>query len=605
MERNRASSPQDNISDGSKTSGQLLSQSKSSSTKIYREGSVLTSPQQGVNALTRHPNFSESQSTASAQPSAPKRSRFAPQLIETARRSRKSGDTVPALLPTDKTDLSPGDKLHLPRHLRLTRPSLLPSAPVNTPVTSSEGVPRASESRFSSTTLSRKAPRRRSFQVPDLAPIQSQPDSEESNDSNCPSLSTSPSATSDHTELYKHASRLRESCDDRFSGYLLALAARAAEKQLKEQAMAAYPNENAHEPVDHFAIDRDSDASDEEEGIGLLPPDSDGEGGAARQDSAVGWDMSEMRRQQGKLEEQQRQYKVTEQMGQRQSKSPPQDAAMVPEGHPQTSDIGGTPRHHDGRPKALELQQMRSAASPPMLGQDLRFPKFQSPQQTRFEADQYPSSHKSSVCETNHDHNGLWTPTDSQSRRGSAGGLWHGFCAAPGSGSSHVSKLLQTGLMTPQVERDDPFAKLSLEEKDRSSLPAGILSQSGLDRVFSLERTIEAEFHDGFVTQIYNYLSLGYPSLARKFDDELSKISKVPLDDLRRDDERKNTKGYVGAPEGSGSNVADVQNGQCGRWKALRLYIHEWAKQQPSMVERDAGANNDWGVRARRGSWAI
>jgi hypothetical protein len=39
------------------------------------------------------------------------------------------------------------------------------------------------------------------------------------------------------------------------------------------------------------------------------------------------------------------------------------------------------------------------------------------------------------------------------------------------------------------------------------------------------------------------------------------------------------------------------------RWRALRLYIREWARQHP-----DLGENSNplaWGVRARRGSWAI
>ena len=43
------------------------------------------------------------------------------------------------------------------------------------------------------------------------------------------------------------------------------------------------------------------------------------------------------------------------------------------------------------------------------------------------------------------------------------------------------------------------------------------------------------------------------------------------------------------------------------RWRALKLYIREWARQHPSF---DDGFGEDenplaWGVRARRGSWAI
>jgi hypothetical protein len=70
--------------------------------------------------------------------------------------------------------------------------------------------------------------------------------------------------------------RTRESCDDRFSGYLLALAAKAAEKQLREQALAAFPNESMHEIVEHFYDREVEGASDEDsiEGIGLLVEDT-------------------------------------------------------------------------------------------------------------------------------------------------------------------------------------------------------------------------------------------------------------------------------------------------------------------------------------------
>ncbi|KAL8863844.1 MAG: hypothetical protein Q9198_010291, partial [Flavoplaca austrocitrina] len=63
--------------------------------------------------------------------------------------------------------------------------------------------------------------------------------------------------------------------------------------------------------------------------------------------------------------------------------------------------------------------------------------------------------------------------------------------------------------------------------------------------------------------------------------------------------------GYVGAPEGTGCDLRGVQEGQCERWTALRLYIFEWAKQQPQMGIRDGAANEDWGARARKGSWAL
>lgn len=613
---NRPSHSANTTTDGPTPRRRFVPELEETSTKSSRKGANLPSSPAVANAAPKHqPDASSSDSSKSTIVTAPRPNKFKPQLIETTRRSRKSGDTVPALRPADKTDLSPGDNTLLPRHLRPTRPSLLPVPPDNTPVASVEQVPQVPESRFSSSTLSRKAPRRHSFRVPDLDPIRSQPDSEVSSESTYPSLSTSPSAASDQAELYKHATRVRESCDDRFSGYLLALAAKAAEKQLREQALAAYPNEHLHEPVQHFAIDRDSDTSDGEEGVGLLSHEFPRDARPAGRESAAGWDMLEMRHHQEKLGEQQRNYKVTEQiqLDRRKSiRSLLNDPDNITRDSHRVLNItgGGHSNLNDAKQKDAETEHMRHAASPPMLGGDLQFPKCLSPQQTKFEVDQYPSSRKSSGATTPHGHSGLWTPTGVSSRQGSAGGLWHGVCATSGKSSPSVSKLLQTGLMTPQVEKENPFTQLNLGNRE-CPLPQTPLNSSGdlkleeLEGKLSLEERIEAEFNDGFVTQIYNYLSIGYPSVARKYDHELSKISKCPLADLRRDDQRKNTKGYVGAPEGNGSGVADVQGGHCTRWMALRLYIREWARQQPLMIGRDVGANDDWGVRARRGSWAI
>jgi hypothetical protein len=124
----------------------------------------------------------------------------------------------------------------------------------------------------------------------------------------------------------------------------------------------------------------------------------------------------------------------------------------------------------------------------------------------------------------------------------------------------------------------------------------------GVEETFSLETALEKEFSDDFVTQVFNYLSLGYPSMARKFDEELSKISGMSTQELCKDDKHVNTKGYVGLEEGRGQE----QGGACEirRWKALKLYIFEWGKQHPGMSAGHFGPDA-WGVRARRGSWAI
>lgn len=545
------------------------------------------------------------------RPPAPPIRRFAPQLIETAKRSRRSKDPGPALLLTDRTEVSPGDKTYLPRHLRQTGPGTRP--PLNTPAVSASQVPQAPESRVSSLELGRRAPRRTSLRVPDLASIPSQPESEESNDSNCPSLSTSPSAESDETEPYKHASRVRESCDDRFSGYLLALAARVAEKQLREQAMAAFPNSTFHEQVDHFAVNRESDGSDDEEmGLGRLPREADNDTGRLRRESAAGWDLVEMRRHQQKLAQRHGELKRTEQpdLGRLDpSNGPFGDAAQEAEQLQHAMDAPGGPKHIIGgwQKDVYGLKCMRNAASPPMLGDDLRFPKCQSPRQTRLDVDQYPGKRRAPGVATPHQHSGLWTPGGGNSRQGSAGGLWMGLFTHEATSSLAPPKLVQNGLLTPAPERENPFESIAVGGESALPLsPPDSQEGSGMahiDFVLSHEQGIADEFDDAFVTQVYNYLSLGYPTMARKYDEELSKISRIPLDELRHDDHRKNTKGYVGAPEGNGVALDQVRNGQCGRWKALRLYVREWARQQPNMAERDEGA--DWGNRARRGSWAI
>jgi hypothetical protein len=103
---------------------------------------------------------------------------------------------------------------------------------------------------------------------------------------------------------------------------------------------------------------------------------------------------------------------------------------------------------------------------------------------------------------------------------------------------------------------------------------------------------------------VYNYLSLGYPSVARKFDVELSRISGVPLHELSRDDGAARAKGFVGLEEGVGITMQDAAEGKCARWNALRIYIRVWVKQHPDLSAGMLGPDA-WGFRARRGSWGI
>ena len=499
------------------------------------------------------------------------------------------------------------------------RPSPLPIPPVNSPITSSDHIPQVHESIFSSSNLAKKQERRHSFRVPNLPAIKSQTESEESNDSSVPSRSPSPSADSDETQTNRQKKKRkkrgairRESQDDQYAGYLLSLAAKAAEKQLREQAMAAYPNENLHEHPDHYAIDRDSEDSDLDVGVGNLGLGGRGDGdgrklaGRRQRDSGAGWDMVEMRKHQDKLEQQKRDQWATEQPEYGRRRSMKKSVHDVGHVHRDGEAAGVPPKELMGWQKDNEMKPMRSAASPPMAGQNLKFPKCRSPQTTRMDVNQYPGM-KNYKEQEKRQHTGLWTPGSGSSRHDSVNGLWMGVNAAGIQAKMVVPQALRSGLLTPTSERDDPLsAGGDYGSHQLPPSPPGLQEDSKIDNTLRRELSIEQELNDNFVTQVYNYLSLGYPSLARKFDEELSKITRVPIEDLRKDDGRANTKGYVGAPEGTGTDVRGVMEGstRCERWCALRKYVREWGRQQPEMGARGE-ADGGWGARARKGSWAI
>lgn len=439
----------------------------------------------------------------------------------------------------------------------------------------------------------RRSTRRDSFQ-PELEAIPSdashENSDEENEDDDTPSLSGSLGSSED-SMMRLQLARTRESCDDRFSGYLLALAAKAAEKQLREQALAAFPNETMHEIVEHF-YDREVEMpSDEDvEGIGLLHVE-DPQHPPRRQSTEVGWAAKEMQAHQEKLARM-REEETNKKLAEEASKP------TFPDPFWTNGMTVKTIRAQDAKPdkqKEAELERMRLAASPPMLGGDLKFRMCPSPKATKFESDQ-----RIDVQQPRRDENG--------------GGLWGGYCVAdePGaliSPSTRGPPLIQT----PHSEREDPFS--SAFGGDRT--PAGAKTPSkdgglrnlmhGIDDRLQAEvarskaeEMLLQEFDDGFVTQVYNYLSLGYPALARPYDEELARISRIDAEELRRDDDKKDAKGYINLVDAGGT----PEDSKCARWKALRIYILEWGRQHPSMSNGVVSANA-WGVRARRGSWAI
>ncbi|TVY71253.1 hypothetical protein LSUE1_G009939 [Lachnellula suecica] len=539
------------------------------------------------------------------------RRKFTPELIETSKRSKKAGDAKPATLPTDKTDLTPGvPNIYTRSKRKSPRPGVLPvpSVPDNTPNASSINIHTKQITPFAPRRQgsmrphlnTRQSTRQNSYQ-PELEAIpseESQENSDEEDDEEgTPSLSGSLGSSED-SMMRLQLARTRESCDDRFSGYLLALAAKAAEKQLREQALAAFPNETFHEIVEHF-YDREIDQpSDEEaEGIGLLvedrhiPP--------RRQSTEVGWAAKEMQEHQEKLNrlrEQETNQKIADEATKPTFKDPFWTNGM-------TTKNAAFARTQDKNPiskaKEAELDRMRLAASPPMLGSDLKFRLCPSPKATKFESDQR-------------------IDVQAPCRSEDGGGLWGGYCVAeePGaliSPSSRGPPLIQT----PHPERDgpdDPFSSAfasSIPNGSGARSPksngqgAGVRMLAGIDERLKAEvakskqeQALVEEFDDAFVTQVYNYLSLGYPVLARPYDDELARISRIAPDDLRADDHKQNAKGHIGLVDAPGAGA------KCARWKALRIYILEWGRQNPDMASEHAGPNA-WGVRARRGSWAI
>ncbi|KIW23021.1 uncharacterized protein PV07_11254 [Cladophialophora immunda] len=552
--------------------------------------------------LDDEPQKTGDSSASSRASSGPRK--FSPELLETAKGSYRR-----VHLPTPEARPSPS-------------PSRRASSPPPEEREQPEDVSGIEESRFSAAALARKQPealRQHSFAVPDLPIIESTSEDEGS----APSLSDSPSSVDSVTR------RAPPSAKDSYTEYVLRLAAETvSEKELEEQAMAAYINERPHEPVDHFAISREDDED------GPLPvPMFQGEKGADahtfRRSSAaeLNLEMENMRKHHEQLEAAKRELKA-DTAGQSRFSA----AALATRHALEAKGLKKTkkPRAEE---EDSELARMRAAASPPMLGGDLVFPFTISPKMTRCDPDQPPrprsaESDDESVEPSSPD---LWRPH--KKRENNAGeGLWMGMCQAglwqPRSPQNGLRSGIQTpSPVTPAGERNNPFEASTpgrgyqTPGRRRQHLSGlGFLpltpprSQDGddsftstIDKKLRIEKQIEDEFPNRVITQIYNYLSLGYPSLAHMFDEELSKISRIPIEELRKDDNNVDAKGYVGAPEGDGWDEAEVI-GKCKRWEALRLYVREWGRQSPNFADDRKraclGADEDWGARVRKGSWA-
>ncbi|KAL2173139.1 uncharacterized protein P884DRAFT_212902 [Thermothelomyces heterothallicus CBS 202.75] len=311
--------------------------------------------------------------------------------------------------------------------------------------------------------------------------------------------------------------------------------------------------------------------------------------------------------------------------------------------------------------RARRQHRLRLKASPPMLGADLTFRRCPSPKQTKLEPTHFWEMTAGATSEEqNRD------PTEQR-------GLWRGYCYNPDPSKNLAPAERPAMLHTPQPDspgssnRDkDYFAREAAgsassplceepasidgrggssrastpsvpgavpEHRTKSQEPKGLhmlQNMHTLDEKLKkekaaadLEEKIAAEFDDHFVTQVYNYLSLGYPATARQYDEELSKISRIGIAELEKEDEAvmaglwgangaankegdaNGEKKKVGATGHIMLNEAKDgvrEEDRCPRWKALKLYVYEWARQHPDLNSISPLA---WGVQERRGSWGV
>ncbi|KAI4600444.1 hypothetical protein KJ359_000799 [Pestalotiopsis sp. 9143b] len=616
----------------------------------------------------------------------PKR-RFAPQLIETSRRAKRAGQDGPATKPADKTDITPGTN-HIyvakPKRKQQSAGALRTSQSGSTDGgdQSPRFLPRKQQS-LRPHPNTRRATRANSY-LPELEVIPSSESDKSDNEDGAPKAAPfsigAPARTPSDGETWAtrnpDAKDRRESCDERSNHYLLAVAAREAFRQRElETAMSAYPNALPPAGVEHFFV-RDNSEDDvttyEEE------PLRHGKSNLIRRKSTdPSWAVSEMRQHAEKLASKQKQTReptYDDDLDSMDIEPPPEDplwtttgprppsrtqlqkvesqspwqspyliaqsprigahtgAAAVTRAQPEPSKLKADPfsmpfaNYNIGK-EDRELQRLQKRASPPMLGEDLKFRTCPSPKATRMEPDHpWPT------------HDGT-RPEEKQRDLSGETGLWRGYCVGQAIEDVQSAGFNQPALLaTPgePVSSADPFAMafsasmttdntapITPASPTRRDQPKGLHMLHGLDERLRKEKArkeyrdrLLGEFDDAFITQVYNYISLGYPAMARSFDEELSKISGIPIEELRQDDNKEIKKGFmlemelkVGNDSSGDEEMRTPEEDEQRsaqkppRWRALRLYILEWARQHPDL----GGDGNTlaWGVRARRGSWAI
>ncbi|KAH7319637.1 hypothetical protein B0I35DRAFT_429471 [Stachybotrys elegans] len=543
------------------------------------------------------------------------RRRFAPQLIETSRRTRRVGDEGPATKPTDKTDITPYTK-HIyatrfksrRKHNDSTDDHKRPSPPTR----------RETEDEDVKEYLLELAAKEAERQIQEAA-LAAFPNSHareggiahfyfrESSESDHSPEATSPQEPS----TGQVQSKLRRKSSD--------LGLSWWHKHMQEHAENLPSNERADDAmvVDEPITRTDSDLDRMDL---ALPPDPM-------------WTTTRRMPSDDRRDSINIPHLYTKPLLHGDD-SPGRDVSMTdaPTSAPQGSAITEAqkqPQEGSAKPfgafglKVNEqtAEQMRKTASPPMLGKELVFRRCPSPKLTKLEPE--------------HDYFQYHIEERARDVTGQAG-LWRGYCYKSESTEGYVvpshlqgPAMLATPLppatphealinidahfiseepssvFTPSDSSDGTGSVAIVEHRDRNGEPRGVHMLHGLEDRLRREKAqaerdekIAHEFDEIFVTQVYNYLSLGYPATARAYDEELSKISHVSIEELRRDDELQMANGHILEMDMSQLSKADT----CPRWRALRIYVLEWARQHPNLDNLDPQA---WGVRERRGSWAI
>lgn len=481
-----------------------------------------------------------------------------------------------------------------------------------------------------------------------------------------------------HSNSQQHLARTREFCHERYPGYPLSLAAveaaaQLSEKTLKEQVESSFPNRDfCHEPVSHWGPGDDESSragtqsskdfsvthveNEEEITLRLRALEAD-ESDEESDDGFEGPPPLE-HEMLGRKESAQAKHVVDLGNGLILGNSDlPQEAGMTLEqilAHetelvrlraeetfrlvaeeatkPSFADpfwTNGTSKKVLGAAAALqtankaedkrkdhEMKVMLEAARPPLVGDDVVFRMCPSPKRTK----NFDTNHKFAA---------------NIPKAANGGGLWGGYCVPDDrSEEEKRPRFLETPLETPFNECADysggqgflPLTDRFVSNRCRPShsrMTSGgvnILNEKLKAEVAKARREdkIQEEFNDMFVTQVYNYLSLGWPLLAREYDEELSHISHISEDELRSNDDDNAAVGNVGLQRvswaESDENGSVDQAGQKAnehisnipRWRALKRYIHEWARQHPDL-EGEGQNHRNWGDEAsrRKGSWAI